>query len=99
MENISCQLSQHDGTEVAGGIGKPKCISLSTISGTRSKTASLQGQTLGGAFAFFFPSCASVALARSSHIVVLMNELCRCNCYVPHWGVESGVRTITQSEV
>ena len=48
---------------------------------------------------FFFPSCASVALARSSHIVVLMNELCRCNCYVPHWGVESGVRTITQSKV
>ena len=47
----------------------------------------------------FFPSCASVALARSSHIVVLMNELSRCNYYVPHWGVESGVGTITQSEV
>ena len=47
----------------------------------------------------FFPSCASVALARSSHIVVLMNELSRCNCNVPHWGVESGVGTITQSEV
>ena len=48
---------------------------------------------------FFFPSCASVALARSSHIVVLMNELTRCNFNVPPWGVESGVRTVTQSEV
>ena len=48
---------------------------------------------------FFFPSCASVALARSSDIVVLMNELSRCNYYVPHWGVESGVGTITQPEV
>ena len=48
---------------------------------------------------FFFPSCASVALARSSHIVVLMNELFRCIFHVPPWGVESGVRTITQSEV
>ena len=47
----------------------------------------------------FSPSCASVALARSSHIVVLMNELYRCSCYVPHWGVKSGVRTITQSKV
>ena len=28
-----------------------------------------------------------------------MNELYRCSCYVPHWGVESGVRTITQSKV
>ena len=51
------------------------------------------------ALAIFFPSCASVALARSSHIVVLMNELSRCNCNVPLWGVESGVGTITQSEV
>ena len=48
---------------------------------------------------FFFPSHASVALARSSHIVVLMNELFRCIFNVPSWGVESGVRTITQSEV
>ena len=40
-----------------------------------------------------------MALARSSHIVVLMNELYRCSCYVPHWGVKSGVRTITQSKV
>ena len=47
----------------------------------------------------FFPFCASVALARSSHIVVLMNEFRRCNCNVPLWGVESGVGTITQSEV
>ena len=47
----------------------------------------------------FFPSCTSVALARSSHIVVLMNELYRCSCYVPHWGVKSGVRTITHSKV
>ena len=47
----------------------------------------------------FFPSCASVALARSSHIVVLMNELTTCNFNVPPWGVESGVRTITQSRV
>ena len=44
---------------------------------------------------FFFPSCASVALARSSHIVVLINELYRCNYNVPHWGVKSGVGTIT----
>ena len=48
---------------------------------------------------FFFPSRASVALARSSHIVVLMNELYRCNCYVPLWGVKSGEGTITQSNV
>ena len=48
---------------------------------------------------FFFPSCASVALARSSHTVVLMNELPRCIFCIPLWGVESGVRTITQSEV
>ena len=41
----------------------------------------------------FFPSCASVALARSSHNVVLMNELSRYISYVPPWGVESGVRT------
>ena len=47
----------------------------------------------------FFPSCTSVALARSSHNVVLMNELSRCISYVPPWGVESGVRTFTQSEV
>ena len=40
-----------------------------------------------------------MALVRSSHIVVLMNELFRCIFYVPPWGVESGVRTITQSEV
>ena len=48
---------------------------------------------------FFFPSRASVALARSSHIVVLKNELFRCIYNIPPWGVESGVRTITQSEV
>ena len=47
----------------------------------------------------FFPSCASVVLARSSYIVVLMNELTRCKFYVPPWEVESGVRTITQSKV
>ena len=47
----------------------------------------------------FIPSCTSVALARSSHIVVLMNELLKFIFYVPPWGVESGVRTITQSEV
>ena len=48
---------------------------------------------------FFFPSCASVALARSSHIVVLMNELHGCIYCIPLWGVESGAQTITQSEV
>ena len=47
----------------------------------------------------FFPSCASVALARSSHNVVLMNELSRCISNVPPWGVKSEVRTFTQSEV
>ena len=47
----------------------------------------------------FFPSCASVALARSSHIVVLMNELSICIINVPPCGVKSGVRTNTQSEV
>ena len=40
-----------------------------------------------------------MALARSSHNVVLMNELSRCIFYVPPWGVESGVRTFTQSIV
>ena len=40
-----------------------------------------------------------MALASSLHIVVLMNELYRCNCYVPLWGVKSGERTITQSNV
>ena len=47
----------------------------------------------------FFPSCVSVALTRSSHIVVLINELSGCNCNVPSWVVESRVGTITQSEV
>ena len=50
-------------------------------------------------FLLFFPSCASVALARSSHIVVLMNELFRCLFYVPPWGVESGVRTIRDNTI
>ena len=31
----------------------------------------------------FFPSYTSMALARSSHIVVLMNELSRCSCNAP----------------
>ena len=38
-------------------------------------------------------------LARSSHIVVLMNELSICMIDVPPWGVKSGVRTNTKSEV
>ena len=68
-------------------------------SGTEAVKKELCNSSLWIKKEVFFPSCASVALARSSHIVVLVNELFRCIFYVPLWKVESGVRTITQSEV
>ena len=43
---------------------------------------------------FFFPSCASVALARSSHLVVLMNELRKCIHCIPLWGFKSGAKSL-----
>ena len=42
----------------------------------------------------FFPSCASVALARSSHLVVLMNELRKCIHCIPLWGFKSGAKSL-----
>ena len=47
---------------------------------------------------FFFPSCASVALARSSHIVVLSERITQVHTLYPSLGFESEART-TQSEV
>ena len=41
---------------------------------------------------FFFPSCASVALARSSHLVVLIERISKCIHYIPLWGFESGAK-------
>ena len=40
----------------------------------------------------FFPSCASVALARSSHLVVLIERIGKCIHYIPLWGFESGAK-------
>ena len=45
-----------------------------------------------------FPSCASVALARSSHIVVLIERITHMHTLYPSLGFESGAQTI-QSEV
>ena len=42
----------------------------------------------------FFPSCASVALARSSHLVVLMNELRKCIHCIPLWGFKSEAKSL-----
>ena len=47
----------------------------------------------------FFPCFASAALARSSHSVVLINELANAWSNVPPWEVKRGARTITQSKV
>ena len=61
---------------------------------------------VGSVAVIFFPSCASVALARSSHIVVLMNEFFRCIFYVPpsrkwsadHYAVRSLAKHIRQEK-
>ena len=42
----------------------------------------------------FFSVCASVALARSSHLVVLMNELRKCIHCIPLWGFKSGAKSL-----
>ena len=57
---------------------------------------------------FFFPSFASAALARSSHSVVLMNELAKCMKQRPslrsqkrsadHYAVRSLVRPISEKQ-
>ena len=55
----------------------------------------LGGETqvwLGDLRVFFFPSCASVALARSSHLVVLIERISKCIHYIPLWGFESGAK-------
>ena len=48
---------------------------------------------------FFFPSCASVALARSSHIVVLSERITQMHTLYPSLGVRKWSTDYSQSEI